>query len=57
MSEMILPSRTHVIPMTTIRRERILPVPGAATVRVNEKVQAADVIAQAEMVPETEFAD
>ena len=57
MSEMILPSRTHVIPMTTIRRERILPVPGTATVRVNEKVQAADVIAQAEISPKHYYLD
>ena len=57
MSEMILPSRTHVIPMTTIRRERVLPVPGAATVRVNEKVQAADVIAQAEVSPRHYYLD
>ncbi len=49
MSEIFLPSITHVIPMTTIRRERILPAPGMVTVRVNEKVQAADVVAEAEI--------
>lgn len=49
MSEIFLPSVTHVIAMTTIRRERRLPVPGAIAVRVNEKVQAADVIAEAEI--------
>lgn len=39
---------THVVPMTTIRRERQLPVPGSVLVRMNEKVQAADVLAEAE---------
>jgi hypothetical protein len=39
---------THVVPMTTIRRERTLPYPGAVVVRMNEKVQAGDVLAEAE---------
>lgn len=39
---------THVVPLTTIRRERQLPVPGTVLVRMNEKVQAADVLAEAE---------
>jgi hypothetical protein len=39
---------THVVPMTTIRRERQLPVPGTIVVRTNEKVQATDVLAEAE---------
>ena len=39
---------THVIHMTTIRREQQLPVPGAVVVRMNEKVQAGDVLAEAE---------
>jgi hypothetical protein len=34
---------THVVHMTTIRREQQLPVPGAVLVRMNEKVQAGDV--------------
>lgn len=57
MSEMYLPSVTHVTPMTTIRRERVLPVPGSVTVRVNEKVQAADVVAVAEPTPRHIFID
>ena len=36
----------HVVPLTTIRRERVMPVPGVVTVRVNEKVQANHVIAE-----------
>jgi hypothetical protein len=57
MSEFFLPSITHVIPMTTIRRERVLPVPGAVTVRVNEKVQASDVIAEAEVAQRFYYLD
>jgi hypothetical protein len=49
MSELFITSVTHVLPMTTIRRQRLLPVPGSITVRVNEKVQATDVVAQAEV--------
>lgn len=49
MSELFVTSVTHVLPMTTIRRQRLLPVPGSIVVRVNEKVQATDVIAQAEV--------
>lgn len=48
---------THVIPMTTIRRERTLPVPGAVTVGINEKVQAAHVIAEAAPTPKHYFLD
>jgi len=39
---------THVIPLTTVRRERSLPAAGTVSARVNEKVQAGDVLAQAE---------
>lgn len=57
MSEIFLPSVTHVVPMTTIRRERVLPVPGSIVVRVNEKVQAADVVAEAEIEPQHFYLD
>jgi hypothetical protein len=57
MSEIFLPSITHVLPMTAIRRQRILPVPGAIMVRVNEKVQAADVVAEAEIEPKHYYLD
>lgn len=39
---------THILPLTTIRRNRVLPVPGRILVRVGQKVNAADVIAQAD---------
>jgi hypothetical protein len=48
---------THVIPMTTIRRERALPVPGTITARVNEKVQATHVVAEAAPTPRHRFLD
>lgn len=43
--------------MAMIRRERVLPVPGTVTVRVNQKVQAADVIAEAQIAPKHYFLD
>ena len=52
-----LPPVTHVLPMTTVRRERKLPIAGTVTVRVNERVQAQDVIAEAELAPRHYFLD
>jgi hypothetical protein len=57
MADTYLTPLTHVLPLTTIRRERRLPIPGAITVRVNQKVQAADVIAEAEQTPRHAFLD
>jgi hypothetical protein len=57
MSDMYLPPVKHVIPLTTIRRERQLPVPGTVTARVNERVQALDVVAEAETAPRHFFLD
>lgn len=52
-----LPPIRHLLPLTTIRRLRELPVPGAITVRVNEKVQAQDVVGEAEVQPRHIFLD
>jgi len=57
MSELFLSSMTHVIPITVIRRERVLPVPGAVLVRVNERIQAADIVAEAEIEPKHYYLD
>ena len=57
MNTTYLPRVSHILPLTTVRRELRLPVPGTVTVQVNERVQATDVVAEAEVDPRHYFID
>lgn len=48
---------THILPITTIRRERLLPISGKVLVRKGQKVSATDTIAEANLSPEHQFID
>jgi hypothetical protein len=57
MSAQYLYNVTHVIPLTTVRRERRLPVPGTVGVRIGQRVQPSDVVAEAQVAPRHYFLD
>ncbi len=47
---MYYPSETRVTPLTTIRRERLLPAPGEVLLRVGDRVEPATVVARAALL-------
>jgi hypothetical protein len=48
---------THFLPITLIRRERLLPQPGRVLVRSGQKLSALDVVAEANVNPEFQWLD
>ena len=47
----MLASVKHILPLTNIRRERLLPIPGKVVVRKGQKVNATDTVAEADLKP------
>jgi hypothetical protein len=43
---------THILPVSSVRRTRLLPIPGRILVRKGQKVDATDVVAEAILAPE-----
>ncbi len=47
----------HILPLTTIVRERVLPVKGKVLVRLSQKVVPSDIVAEATWAREHIFLD
>jgi hypothetical protein len=43
---------THILPLTTIRRNRMLPVAGRVLVKTTHKINATDIIAECQKTPQ-----
>ncbi|MEW5941051.1 MAG: hypothetical protein AB1750_15395 [Chloroflexota bacterium] len=48
---------THILPLTTVLRERFLPVPGFIVARAGQRVSATDVVAEAHWAREHSLLD
>ena len=43
---------THILPLATVQRQRVLPAPGRVLVRKGQEVAAADTVADANLTPQ-----